>query len=260
MSIDDIDKPASGDNPSDYTSKITDSFDAIDAHDHSAGKGAPAERVHADSMDQVTLTTNASNQAQVVTGSIKNTHLGSTVVDGSTMDLDGSSKIEVSGATGPKKAAKTLTTDGSDPGAGGVSMATGGDTTISGLMTLTDSDTIITTLGNPVLIFAQQQSDSSSDANTSSFEMTDAGDNEVALELTLERDTDGGGFNVIARVYFRMKSTLMFGHSIPFTFPANLVKHLDTPAAGTHTYRLSGLEDWGNTVAKNISLVAWELA
>lgn len=71
-----IDPPLLGDTG--YVQKIIDSFNGVDAHDHSSGKGLPVERLGTGSVDNATLEINA-NKARIKDGGVTPAKLSGTV-------------------------------------------------------------------------------------------------------------------------------------------------------------------------------------
>lgn len=71
-----IDPPLLGDTG--YVQKIIDSFNGVDAHDHSSGKGLPVERLGTGSVDNATLEINA-NKARIKDGGVTPAKLSATV-------------------------------------------------------------------------------------------------------------------------------------------------------------------------------------
>lgn len=153
-------------------------------------------------------------------------------------------KIADNAVTKDKLKAITVTTDGSDPGEGGVSKSTGYtgssfSTTSTSFVDVTNHSLTITTTGRPVAIFLESNS---TDVNTAS---TGISANQVWLKFVRD-STD------IAVYYYSGDASNVIVWSFPTMF-------IDTPSAGTYTYKLQIKTTATGASLRRSRLVAYEL-
>lgn len=186
--------------------------------------------------------------------SVTGAKLNSDVVDDSTLQYSSSQiSIKDGGVTQAKMATRTTTTDGTDPGSGGVSISSVNASYENTTTSDTDiATTTITTTGRPVLLLLQSTS---------------------APSIGHVRSArTSAGVNTFSRVSFYRDSTAIgvqeFGFSVsgssgvtPYIeIPTSAFLMIDTPIAGTYTYKASGRLFTGNELLiENVKLLAIEL-
>ena len=198
------------------------------------------------------LASNAVTAAKVSSGSLLNANFA----DGSIDDWD-------------KLADITVTTNGSDPGAGGLSSSEGGndqtELTSTSFADISGLSTTLTTNGGPVLLTFNlaDSAPTAQSLSTRGDDATAATDRSNQAEVRLLRDGAE-----IARYALGVSdpttTTNFFGYPI-MSLPTSCIKFIDDPTtAGTYTYKLQG--KWVNgytAVAGGLyvdgAIVAYEL-
>jgi hypothetical protein len=140
-------------------------------------------------------------------------------------------KINTGAVTQAKLASRTTTTDGTDPGAGGVCISTSSSTASVNSETFDDVTNLsctLTTLGRPVRV--ELIPDGS--ANPSYVGGESSFDNEIYIELQILRGASVIG--VYSAKYLKEDDAV----SAHLHLPCSSVSIVDTPAAGTYVYKL----------------------
>jgi hypothetical protein len=158
-------------------------------------------------------------------------------------DSTGRAKMADAFVTQAKVEIRATTTNGTDPGAGGVSKSSAVASWTNNTTTYTDiTSTIITTLGNPVNL---------------KIEGTGAGHSNVY--------SDGNGSGYAVFKWIRGTTDLVelasgSNSSAREREAPGGIAHTDTPAAGTYTYKLQGKINGATTTAavENVRIVADE--
>lgn len=173
--------------------------------------------------------------------------LGSVLNDGSSHFLSITQDTSYTGSIANAVAnlrTRAVTVDGTDPGLGGVSMSASAGTfttTSATPVDVTNLSTILTTSGRPVRV--ELIADGTS--NTSFIGTTTT--------------SNGGNFNFV-RVLSGTPTTIVFGSSLANQIQLSPLSFVDTPAAGTYTYKLQLQASSATTATvKFLRIIAYEL-
>ncbi len=163
-------------------------------------------------------------------------------------------KINTAAVTQAKLAARTTTTDGTDPGAGGVVFSASSasfTTTSTTYVDVTNLSVTLTTTGRPVRITL----DTADGSTTSTVGSTRASSGaQVYVLLKAVRDATD-----IKIVGLEQTSGSSSG-SVDLKVPPGVVDFIDTPAAGTYVYKLQA--EVGANMTANVTacrLMAYEI-
>ena len=200
----------------------------------------------------------SSSQFSVVSASIDSTMLASSSVTGAKVADDAitAAKISASAAiTHAKRASRAVTTDGTDPGAGGISKSASCSafSTTSGTNTdVTNLAVTLTTNGRPVMIFLE-----SDGSGTASGIGGSTADYQITFTLDLIRD----GSTTVYDTYFKLpRNPDSYSGTMEGYIPPSSILHIDPVASGTYTYKVQVAKSGITTFKMNYTrLVALEL-
>lgn len=257
-----IDTPVKGD--TNYKNKINNSLNAMDDHDHGAGKGLAVKRLGTNAADDST-TTVASNKLDLKDDGIQGIHLHADAADGVSVEI-ASNKLQVkdAGVDVDMWAVKTVTTNGTDPGAGGLvrSNPTASYTNATSSYTYVqdgggDVDAVLTTSGRPVIVML----DADLTTNTSLVQLESASGAEAEAFIVITR-TPNGGAEVDAQS-FHLAYDFTSTPNVLVSFPTSSFSFLDTAVNGSadeYTYKVKAKSNGSTTIRINdIRLVAVEI-
>ncbi len=204
------------------------------------------------------LATNSVTTAKITSGACTTSKIADDAITADKIadSAVGSSQIAAGAVTPAKRAARTVTTDGTDPGAGGISISTASGELSSTSSTYADATNLsvtLTTLGNPVFLGLID----SGAGSAAKFEVTaPSGAAEAEGRVKLVRDSTDVSRNFIT---YREGS----GWTGFLSTPLGILSHIDTPTAGTYTYKVqfavSPATAGYEFEIKNAKLVAYEL-
>ncbi len=163
-------------------------------------------------------------------------------------------KINTAAVTQAKLASRTVTTDGTDPGAGGVVFSASSGTFSTDSTSYTDVTNLsvtLTTLGRPVRIFLD-----TADGTNESFlrAIVDTSASNPFAKYKLVRDITDIKITDIASTSGSSSA------SVQIVVPVGSLDFLDTPAAGTYVYKLQTLAGSNNVSdVRHARLVAYEI-
>ncbi len=245
-------------------SQLDNSFDSIETFlnttkidgDNIQSGGVPAAAlatgaVTTAKIDASAVTTAKIADLNVTTGKINDL----AVTTGKINDLAVTTgKINTAAVTQAKLAARTVTTDGTDPGAGGVVFSTSSGTFSTDSTSYTDVTNLsvtLTTLGRPVRLFLD-----TADGTNESFlrAIVDTSASNPFAKYKLIRDSTDIKITDLAMTSGSSST------SVQVVVPVGVIDHLDTPAAGTYVYKLQTLAGSNNVSdVRHARLVAYEI-
>lgn len=160
----------------------------------------------------------------------------------------------------PKLGARTVTTDGSDPGAGGVviSPSSGSaSTTSTTFIDVTNLEVELTTTGRPIMLMLIGDG-----TGTGSFiQATRASTSAVSVDIRLQalrNSTVIDRFDTAA-VGEHSPDVGLLPNTLMTAIPPSSVKFVDTPSAGTYTFKIQYSTSVSSAVVTNVRLLAYEM-
>jgi hypothetical protein len=192
--------------------------------------------------------------ADIDTDTIEGTRLNANVADNSSIELSGDAlQLKDDGTTQAKLAHRTVTTNGTDPGAGGISQSASSgvfQTGSAAYVLVTNQSTTLTTTGRPVMVMLAGVSGSESKIGC----------------VFLASFYCESGFKLLRGATELSSSLVSFTRDLGSTnsqmwVPPSSMMVIDTPAAGTYTYHFHARSEGGVTLTdvSHTRIVAYEL-
>lgn len=203
-------------------------------------------------VTSVTLDNGATDGGRVNFNGGSSSYVGSSA-DGATLQIAGFTAASVpAGVSNSIQAARTttVTTNGTDPGIGGVCISAGSGTSATSSATysnVTNLSCTITTSGRPVMIMLTSDGPSSS-----GYVGTTASSSSSSGNIRFRRDsTDIATFPFI--------NVISGATSVGVWNPGSMISFVDTPAAGTYTYVTRFNASSSTTAVNNCKMLVYEL-
>ena len=212
------------------------------------------DNIQTGGVSQDNLATNSVSTAKIVASAVTTAKIADDAITNVKMANDSVDTAEIVDAavTKVKQEAVTVTTDGSDPGAGGVVKSTnsgsggsGFSTSSTSLTDVTNLSVTLTTTGRPVMLMLE--SDSTTTATSPFDGIIQVESNNSALVAFLDNTT--------------VISSQMYDNDSAGFIPASAFRYLYDVAAGTHTFKVQTASGIGtyDVLFKSVVLVAYEI-